>query len=158
MTSARRRVQRKREWKEGVKGGGRHRNRLREWKELKQETEAIKIPLRAINRDEQKEGERWSRQAEAGVYVCMCMCLLTSWHSWPSCWPCCCCMSAWGALSGAQGSLHSLPKTQKHKHQTSWCIQIHLCHSYTVSHFIHLGFSHSDNFINVKVLQVCLHI
>lgn len=42
---------------EGVKGGGRHRNRLGEWKELKQETEAINSQLRAINRDEQREGE-----------------------------------------------------------------------------------------------------
>lgn len=42
---------------EGVEGGGRHRNRLREWKEPEQETEAINSQLRAINRDEQKEGE-----------------------------------------------------------------------------------------------------
>lgn len=42
---------------EGAKGGGRHRNRLMEWKELEQETEVINSQLSAINRDEQREGE-----------------------------------------------------------------------------------------------------
>ena len=63
---------------EGVKGGGRHRNRLREWNELQQETEAINTQLKAINRDQQREGEilaRWNRQAEAGVCVCVHVCV-----------------------------------------------------------------------------------
>lgn len=44
-----------------------------EWKEHEQETEAIKSQLGAINRDEQREGERWRRQAEAGVCECACV-------------------------------------------------------------------------------------
>ncbi len=42
---------------EGVKGGGRLRNRLRECEELQQETEARNRQLRAINRAEQRERE-----------------------------------------------------------------------------------------------------
>lgn len=55
------------------------------------------------------------------MHGCVCVCVLTFSHFWPSCWPCCCCRSAWGALPLAQGSLHSWPKHTK-MHQYDWSV------------------------------------
>lgn len=72
------------------------------------ETDSRNSQFGAIS--EMDRGEMWE------LWVCVSTCPLTSWHSWPSCWLCCCCMSAWGAQSSAQGSQHSLPKKNKTKH------------------------------------------
>lgn len=55
---------------EGLKGGGRHRNRLGEWKELKQEREVIK---QRVKRGKERGEADWQRQV--CVYVCGSVCV-----------------------------------------------------------------------------------
>lgn len=105
-----------------------------EWKEHEQKTEAMKSQLRAINRDEQREGERWRRQAEAGVCVCVYSLLdIPDLHAGRA--------AAAGTHEGLRPQLRDLCtpclKTQTHTNisDPAGAKQINLCHCSFVGQF-----------------------